>query len=535
VRFKFNRLKVYGKSEQLITEAIFAAVLVLSSSTAAARWEEKLFNPKPLPDDVILPMPCDGAMVFRKIYVPLSRPLDDYAITLGQDSAEWGYLEQARPSFIAGSFSASKPEEGRYYLLAKYEMNELQYQSFMGDQCPTPATKLRLPQTGISWFEAISFADKYNLWLRENFTEQIPKEDNISGFLRLPTEVEWEFAARGGLAVSEAEFRDVRFPTPDGGLGAYAWFAGAQSSNGKLQLAGLLKPNPVGLHDILGNVDEMLFEPFRLNKLDRQHGQAGGYILRGGNFRTTQAELRTALRSEQPYYANSSVEQTKLKTSGIRLVMVAPTLTSRDRIKEIEGQWKKLGDTSDVDAVEKNQPIKADPVEEIGNIADSVKDNELKQQLEKLRSDLRAHTQARDEQRDQAIRSELQLGAFLCTKIKDDGLFLDTLEGNFSQSCGVNSTQPKERCEKRTKQIEAHRNVLNFVLNYYADTVVSGALNYKPNDIKSQVTVVEQQMSARRKNNLREYLNTHWNNLKGYINSGKVERSQWLINCKSTS
>lgn len=533
MRFTFNRRKACGTSERRLGLAV-GALLALASLPAHAVWDEKLYNPQPLKDDVVLPMPCDGALTLRRIQVPMASPLDDYAITLGQDSDEWGYLEQARPTHIAGSFSVSKPEPGRYYLLAKYELSELQYQAVMNDSCPTPAAKLRLPQTGVSWFDATAFADRYSLWLRKHAADKLPKEDGVAGFLRLPTEVEWEFAARGGMAVSQAEFRDLRFPTPDGGIGAYAWFAGSQSANGKLQLTGLLKPNPAGLHDMLGNVDEMLFEPFRLNKLDRQHGQAGGYILRGGNYLTPQAELRTALRQEQPYYSNSAgnsaSEQNRLKTSGVRVALVAPALTSRERIKQVEADWKKLGMPAKADS---GTSASADPVAEITSIADGVQDDALKQQLEKLRSDLRANTQARDEQRDQAIRSELQLGAFLCTKLNDDGKFLDTLEGNYTRSCAAGSEEPKERCAARKEQLDGHRKVLDFMLNYYADTVVSGGLNYSPATIEPQVKVVAQQMAARSKSNLRAYLDTHWNNLRGYMKTGKVARSQWLESCKS--
>lgn len=535
MQFISNRLKACVTSDAgtkvRACTLLGGALLALSSLSAQAAWDEKYYNPKPADGDVILPMPCDGFMTLRKVQVPVAKPLDDYGVTLGQDSDEWGYIEQARPSYIAGSFTVSKPEPGRYYLLAKYELSELQYQAVMNDSCPTPSAKMRLPQVGISWFDATAFADKYSLWLRKNAADKLPKEDGAAGFLRLPTEAEWEFAARGGMAVSQAEFRDIRFPTPDGGLGAYAWFAGSQSANGKLQLTGLLKPNPLGLYDILGNVDEMLFEPFRLNKLDRQHGQAGGYIVRGGNYLTPQAELRTALRQEQPYYASAG-EQNKLKTTGVRLAMVAPVLTSRDRIKEVEQDWKKLG-TPAASKVTDSKPGSADPVAEISSIASGVQDDELKKQLEKLRNDLRANTQARDEQRDQAIRSELQLGAFLCTKLKDDGLFLDTLEGNFERSCGANSEEPAARCEARKEQLEGHRKVLDFMLNYYADTVVSAGLNYTAATIEPQVDVVAQQMAARSKSNLRDYLNNHWKNLSAYMKNGKVTRSQWLDSCKS--
>ena len=534
--FISSRQRACGTSEQALhrrnASTLLATALTVTLSTLTftttvqAAWEEKYFNPKPADGDVILPMPCDGAMTFRKVSVPLANPLDDYAITVGQDSGDWGYLEQARPAHIAGSFTVAKPEAGRYYLMAKYELNELQYQAVTADKCPTPAAKSRLPQVSVSWFDATTFADKYSQWLQKNAAAKLPKEDGAAGFVRLPTEVEWEFAARGGIAVSPSEFRDVRFPMPDG-INGYAWFAGAQSANGKLQLTGLLKPNPAGLHDVLGNVDEVVFEPFRLNKLDRPHGQAGGYVTRGGNYLTPQAEIRSAQRQEEPYYSEGGPN--KQKTTGIRLALVAPALTSRERVKEIEGEWNKLGARKDGGQAADGK----DPVKQLGTIASGVQDDAVKKQLEKLNNDLRANIQARDEQRDQAIRSSLQLGAFLCTKLKDDGEFHERLAGLYKTNC-EESSAPSNTCPNRKQQMDDQKKALDFILNYYADTLVDTSTTYDEKLVKPQIDVTGQQLGARGKNNLRSYLDTHWKNLQGYLQSGKIARQQWLDACKST-
>jgi len=492
------------------------------SCAVQATWDEKFWNPKPLADDVILPMPCDGAMAFRKVAIPQNKPLEDYNITLGQEGDEWGYVEQARQEHIAGSFPDQK-NKGRYYLMAKYELSDLQFRALSGE-CPKADMKGRLPKVNIGWMDAMAFANQYNLWLRKEKLAALPKDDGQPGFLRLPTETEWEFAARGGLAVSPSEFRDVHFPMPEG-LNGYVWYAGAQSANGKLQLTGLLKPNPLGLHDILGNVAEMMFEPFRLNKLDRLHGKAGGYVVRGGSYVTTQGDIRSALRGEEPYYSESG--ENVSKTTGVRLVMVSTTLTSRDRVKEIEKEWQALGSEQKTDAKGKAP----DSLQNLNALSAKVQDDGLKKELEKLRAELRANGQLRDEQRDQAIRTSLQLGAFLCTKMKDDGEFLDRLNQLYSKTCAADS-QLDANCSRRQEQLGQHQKALDFISSYYADTLVDMGTTYNKSLIDPQIAVVQQQMAARGKTNLNGYLDTYWQNLQGYWKDGKVARDAWLMACK---
>jgi hypothetical protein len=62
----------------------------------------------------------------------------------------------------------------------------------------------------------------------------------------------------------------------------------------------------------------------------------------------------------------------------------------------------------------------------------------------------------RDEQRDQAIRTSLQLGAFLCTKMKDDGEFLDRLNQLYSKTCTADS-QLDANCARRQEQLGQHQ------------------------------------------------------------------------------
>ena len=74
---------------------LLGAAVALSLATVAWADEasDKLDNPKPLADDVSLPLPCEGNMVFRYAYVLAQGTLDDREISLGYPFAE-GEAEQ---------------------------------------------------------------------------------------------------------------------------------------------------------------------------------------------------------------------------------------------------------------------------------------------------------------------------------------------------------------------------------------------------------------------------------------------------------
>jgi len=113
--------------------------------------------------------------------------------------------------------------------MGKYEVTQAQWQAVMGSN-PSDNKGPRNPVDNVSKNDMHAFLDKLNA-------------QNDGYKYRLPTEAEWEYAARAGAP-----------DPPKASLGDYAWFA--DNSNDESHPVGLKKPNAWGLYDMLGNVRE---------------------------------------------------------------------------------------------------------------------------------------------------------------------------------------------------------------------------------------------------------------------------------------
>ena len=311
--------------------AILCCIVVLPLVWVGSATGADPYNPQPADSDLVLPMPNGVSMVFRPVFIGEGdTPFALKKFLMGDPNT--GFKEHPTNVVLGGAFKAARRDKPDWlYYLGKYEVMEDQYYALMDPQ-RVSKQEGQLPISNISWFEAQEFIHKYNVWLFENAKDKLPKNDEAVGFLRLPTESEWEFAARGGAEVSREQF-DNKIPYTDA-LNRYEWFSGPTSSHSKVQKAGQLRPNILRLHDMLGNVSEMTASYYQI---EYYQGRVGGFVARGGNFTTAEASLRSALRNEQPFYRD--LKPHRSATLGMRLAISAIVFTGLRAAQEIETAW----------------------------------------------------------------------------------------------------------------------------------------------------------------------------------------------------
>jgi hypothetical protein len=509
--------------------ALAAAMAIPALAHAAApeiTWRDRYYNPKPLDGDLVLPMPCGGAMVFRPVAVPAEKLLGDRKLVLGGTDDRFAYAESSRADHIAGSFPSGTEDGGRLYYIGKYEVTDDQYAALHADgKCPRASNIGRLAKTSASWIESMDFAARYTEWLYANAKDLLPKVDGVAGFLRLPTETEWEYAARGGAAVSESEFVAPLFPM-EGPLAEHAWYGAPESSDFKRQATGLLKPNPVGLFDILGNAGEMVLDPYRLNKVSRLHGQSGGVTVRGGDFFTPRDAIRTAQRQEMNPFDETGPR--RLETVGFRLAISAPVVTSKEKLETIQAEWEKL---PEVESALTGTERLEDPLDEIAVLIDATRDPAFKDRLKDLRTVMRASIATRNEQRDRAARNLLRSGLYLAQRILDAERIRAGRENIFK------IIKPEYKPEEETYRA-AERNwkqseeALEITARYYRDTIVELIRDYPASIVGSQGKVLNEELNARGMQALGPILETFLVHVERFRKSGKLPSSEIVSELK---
>lgn len=176
------------------------------------------------------------------------------------------------------------------FWIAQTEVTQKLWRSVMGSNPSNMGgtTRFQHPVEQVTWNQCQSFIEALNALTGRTF--------------RLPTDLEWEFAARGGNKSLGTAYAGSDNPM------LVAWYNDI-AGNGHHEVA-QLKMNELGLYDMCGNVSEWVEDPSPLG----QPSNGSSRIYRGGNFMGTAEQ--NVIGYGSAYNINSS-----MRTLGLRLAM----------------------------------------------------------------------------------------------------------------------------------------------------------------------------------------------------------------------
>ena len=189
------------------------------------------------------------------------------------------------------------------FYLGKYPVTQAQWEMVMGHNPSDFKGDANLPVESVSWDDVQNFMEKLNAKAER-------------AIYRLPTEAEWEYAARAGTTTIYS------FGDDAGLLDQYGWYNG--NSENKTHPVGQLKPNPWGLYDIHGNIWEWVADWYASYLPGHQTDPTGPpngdhRVIRGGSFDLSPGDLRSALRVRVG-------PEVRGRSIGFRCVRVPPSL-----------------------------------------------------------------------------------------------------------------------------------------------------------------------------------------------------------------
>lgn len=170
------------------------------------------------------------------------------------------------------------------YAIGKFEVTQTQWNAAMGDN-PSNIQGENLPVENVTWEEVQAFISILNEKSGLNY--------------RLPTEAEWEFAAKGGNKSEKFDY------SGNSVLSACGWYY--SNSEATTHEVGSKIPNELGIYDMSGNVREWCIDWFGYYSSSIEDNPQGAYdgnmkVNRGGSWTTPAVNCRNTYRhTDYPY------------------------------------------------------------------------------------------------------------------------------------------------------------------------------------------------------------------------------------------
>lgn len=173
------------------------------------------------------------------------------------------------------------------FLMSKFEITQKEWIDIMGNN-PSDFRGDSLPVEQVSWLQCIEFCNKKSI--KEGLTpcytikhDEIECNFNANGY-RLPTENEWEYAARGGNKSNKTKYSGSQK------VNEVAVFK--INSKGKTSFCGSKKENELGLYDMSGNVWEWCWDLYNGEDDSMNNSNTNPYkrIIKGGSWNDIDSE-----------------------------------------------------------------------------------------------------------------------------------------------------------------------------------------------------------------------------------------------------
>ena len=181
----------------------------------------------------------------------------------------------------------------RGFWIGKYEVTQGEYLAVMGEKPSDFPGDLSRPVSSVTWLDATNYCGK--LTRRELAAGRIPTGSQY----RLPTEAEWECAARAGTLTRFSYGDDPSYAS----LTNYAWFLDLSVLDLIVHPVGQKLPNPWGLYDMYGNVWEWCQDWYgdlpggiQTDPTGPPSNPTGNKVLRGGAYDYPNSSCRSASR-----------------------------------------------------------------------------------------------------------------------------------------------------------------------------------------------------------------------------------------------
>jgi formylglycine-generating enzyme required for sulfatase activity len=166
--------------------------------------------------------------------------------------------------------------------IGKYEITQEQWKKVMGKNPSNIALDGNYPVTNVSWYDAQEFCNRLNATTGKNY--------------RLPTEAEWEYAARGGNKSKGYKY------SGSNNLKKVGWYE--ENRGISPQPVGRKLPNELGIYDMSGNVYEWCSDKYGAYSENKQTDPLGASsgsdrICHGGSWRSNATFCRIAFRHHE--------------------------------------------------------------------------------------------------------------------------------------------------------------------------------------------------------------------------------------------